>query len=82
MDNKIETHIKAYCGHIICKNWKTCSQCDICSCSCIMARCFHDKNDKCKRLFIKLPCDHYVIENCDCEIILNEFLVAELCRLE
>jgi hypothetical protein len=78
MDAKIEPHIKAYCGHTICKNWKNCTICDVCNCDCIMAKCSHGKNDKCKQLFILLPCNHYIIEHCDCEIILTEFLAYEL----
>jgi hypothetical protein len=81
MDEKVKPHIKAYCGHMICTNWKNCSICDVCSCDCIMVKCSHTKNDKCKQSFILLPCDHYVIENCDCKIILTEFLAYELSRI-
>ena len=73
-----EPHIKAYCGHIICKNWKTCTTCDVCNCSCIMVRCHHGKDDKCERSFILLPCNHYVIQNCDCDNALTEWLAYKL----
>ncbi len=78
MNKKIEPHIKAYCGHIICKNWKNCTTCDMCNCDCIMAKCYHEKNDKCNQSFVQLPCNHYIIEHCDCEITLTEFLAFEL----
>ena len=71
-------HIKAYCGHLLCKNWKSCKTCEKCECPCIMARCQHSKDDKCERLFIILPCNHYVIQNCDCDIPLTEWLANQL----
>lgn len=77
-----EPHIKAHCGHMLCKNWRTCNQCDICNCICIMAKCSHGAYDKCDRLFIKLPCSHYVIENCDCELTINEYMAYQLIRID